>query len=354
MATNLTTANVHLAAMTIQAQIEQFSSVNPGTLNVRNGFLDSVYSPANGGNNILSQVAYPGKASAKTGGTNTPRVLVEYQKPSCVATSDTIAPICDNFTESADPIGYMDLDFDLVSVRNGKISEDQFLDIVRNPSDRLNVLLTSAAREILRDLNKQGIDAFYAQSGKYSDGTASVGATQKSLVIADTTNLNALQGGWAEVHTEFQLQESEAPIVVGGKEAMHFMHLGRLGGKGSSLDQAATMGFGGMFTDIAVDTQIQATEGDTASRVIAYTPGTVKMLEHFNYTGDRTRFSPTLAKYVINIDGYDFDYSLYYDECNETWKWQLSKTCGFFMTPTAAFAPCYDFNQRLTYTATTV
>jgi hypothetical protein len=197
--------------------------------------------------------------------------------------------------------------------------------------------------------------------GNYVDGTDSGAAlSQKSIPLINAAG-HVNPAAMAAVKSQFRrMHTSTPPIVVGGDILGIWFDTRMMGGLGANAiaaDQSPATVVGGadIYMDYQLDPVIQTLEADALSRVLAWTPGVVQMLEWYEYVGYKQEVGKEdYIETTIEIDGYTFDWSLYYDKCTHQWSYELSKVYDLFYVPDVAFdggTTVYDWNRRLAFKA---
>lgn len=347
----------------LQQSLDAIGGENdPASIREQFGALMALKSARNTqGFTAVESQAFPGKARPQAGGgaANRPRLEIEYVKPVNRTAATSKLGLCGDQAASTDPYAYLDVTVDNLFALGGDFTKSDFDELCHGPSERLAIDVRNAAHDILRAENDQIITEMYAVMGNYVDGTDSGAAlTQKAIPLINGAG-HVNPAGMAAVKSQFRrMHTSTPPIVVGGDILGIWMDTRMMGGLGANAIAAdqnpATIVAGAdIYLDYQLDPVIQAIETDSLSRILAWTPGSMQLLEWFDYVGYKEEVGKEdYIETTIEIDGFTFDWSLYYDKCTHTWAYELSRTTDLFFIPDVAFAgdtTVWDWNRRLAF-----
>lgn len=317
--------------------------LNPGNIvRQNNGMLTALKSPTNT-RNFEQELFFDSKG--RPGANPLPVTEIKVRKPDCGSTDTTVPGLCDDGNDMPDLDLYLKPTITKARSRKGRLSKDQFDQLCYAPNDRLALDLQDAAIAILRDMNIDMIQAAYPLQGLYADGTSSTVAPKTINIINPLGHVN--MAAFAVLRGEYRRQFFNGdPIVVSGEAGGYFQDIQQLGGTGQSLG-AYNGTFPNWFYDNSMDATVQPLAGDTFSHTLTWAPGALQLLEWFQYKGYKAEEGKEdYVQTTLNLLGYEFDYTLRYDECNSRWDWTLSKQFDIFHIPDSAY-DCINANNKL-------
>lgn len=325
----------------------------PGGKKETSGMLAALLSPNNrAGFTQVTDAVRNAKSRPVNGGN---QVEIEIEKPNCGVAAETKPSLCDVGTATVSPYLYLQPCVEQVASYSFRITKDEFANICESPNERLATTLRRGAEIVQNHINRKLADLGYGLMGNYASGDLSTGATAQFLaVINPNGSINA--SAFAKLKAEFRKQKcNTAPIVVGGDTLAIIEDIRQLGGTGpvggtAGADASAMSRIAQTYYDSQIDASIQALAGDTASHVLSWSPGALQFLEWYENVDYREEFKEDYSETTITIDGITYDYSLHYSKCDKAWDVHISKCYDLFCIPDTAYAPCYEFNNKVHYT----
>jgi len=281
-------------------------------------------------------------------------VEIKIRKPSCETVLTTEGNLCDSGAATSDPYDYLEVVVDKVVRLNGSMTAVEFDDLCDTPDERRVITLADFANDLLEKMNDVLINEAYAVMGEYSNGVASTGGTARSIPLINTKGfINSVS--YAQFAAEMRKQKfSGTPIFVGGEKLALSNDVALLGGTGDSrnLDPNAHRSVVTPFYDNQIDGIVSGLETlPGQSWGFTWVPGGMQLLEWYRNTGLFENFKEDYAETVLTVNGFTFDYSIKYDECNHKWDFTLQKRFGLFHIPDALYT-CNDGNGKVLWDLT--
>jgi hypothetical protein len=349
----VTTTALSKCALNLQVALESISNSAPSQLEEKLGMLSALRSSENdlGANRQVR--AFDGKALPNG---NAPKIEIVYDVPVCTESESNCIDIC-TFDPAASVQDRQSLTMtvDNCKSRGGRFSVQDFDTIAREPNEYLASQLRKEGRKIIEDINKDLIARGYAEMGNYFNGDDSIATPRTAKLISSTGVAN--YSGFVDIATEYNLQKVDGrPIVVGGTplfQANYMKMYNGLGAQALGVNANAASPVNA-YTDYSVDPVLQGIVGGavTENHLLSWAPGALQFVEWFNYVGYNSWSKENSIRTLIEIDGFTFDYALYFDDKCGVWTWVLKKHYDLFCIPEQLYATCGDlFSHKLHWIA---
>lgn len=295
----------------------------------------------NAGNwNTLSSIDVPGKplnSSSETA--NGVKVYMSYTKPYCAGGSSSCATnVCDATGATTDDEGFLELLVDQCAERHFVVSNSEFNLLCKGPSERIASTMRRKAYEILKEINSAAIAELYAIINPYNDGQTGKGDQTKVCTVINQDG-NIVPAGLVKIAKEYLLNGySGNKLIFGGTALAEYFLTKMYQGGGANMTGKEDFFANSPFVfDPTFDSVFQTLESDTNSHGISIPTGGLGIIEHYRNTGENKVMLGNRVATTMKIDGIDFDYDMYFDECALTWKIQLKKRYGFASIPKEAY-----------------
>lgn len=274
------------------------------------------------------------------------RVFMNYTKPYCAGGTSSIGTnVCDATGSTLDENGYLELTINKAAERHWVVTNAEFNELCEKPSERMAAVLRRKAYEIKMEINAAVIAEMYAIINAYKDGTNGKGANTKTATIINQDG-NIIPAGMVKIDREYmQAGYNGKKLIFGGTSLADYYLTKAYQGGGANMtgtgDPFANMPF---IYDNSFDSVFQTLEGDTNSHGLSMALGGLFVKEHYrNVDYNKVNLPNRLATTML-IDGMEFDYDMYFDECALTWKIQIKKRYGFASIPAAAYCNSQGLN----------
>ena len=298
-----------------------------------NGFLKAVTSAEN--TQGLQDIA----TNTKDG--KTYQASVKFNQPRCNSVTDTATNICTAVTALSNPNKEFTVTVDEYSTTVMTLNKERYRTICDTYDAAFAFELGNAVRALRRDVNDRALTKLTTLTNTYFDGTSSAlgGATEKTLkLFSPEFKPNAM--GWAAFKREYARKgyQDVAPIVIGGDPIENFkMAQSMFAGNYDKTFDVAKINNISLYADYALD----GIPADGYNHFLSWTPGHVRLLEAYNYTGVFEEKRPEGVKTTMVMDGFKFDVAIYDPFCGSgDVTITISKKWDLFTVPSTAVAAC--------------
>jgi hypothetical protein len=299
----------------------------------RNGFLNAVTSAENtSGFEVVKTSDSRGKALPGVGNRT---VEIKYRKQLCPTITAAAADMCDASADIPDDWEYSGVSVDCVQSVAFGLSKEEFRQLCEEPNDRMARLMRDYVSTLREAVNNDLITKYIAGLGLYFNGDDSANPLEVRTLFPFNTSgqtnaqfLQPLMADWRKSNW------SGDPIVVYGDMVSRFLgdrdiFVGDNDGK-----DATRAGFPPGFLDYEVDNVF----ADTFQHIISWVPGFIQMTEWDRYVGVYEEFKEDYSRTQLTMDGFTFDYTIRYIECDERWVVTMTKYYDLFKMPDEALS----------------
>lgn len=292
---------------------------------------------------VIQSVSFPGKPGPKTAnGLNGTHIYAEYQLPYCKTNtvSNPSLNVCDVTGTSSETKGYLELQVDQTVERHFAMSIDDFNNVVETPNQRLANLIRRQIFDMKHELNKKTITRLAALIGDYPNGNFSGGANAETVTVIDT-NGNIVPLAYAKIREAYRKAFYQGDLLIfGGETLATYFDLRLLAGLNQN-NQLANPGqilsMMPIIYDNNLDPTLQTILGGTASHGLSIPKSGFFIYEHYENTGSRQLNEAFRQSTTLDVDGFQVDYDLKFDDCEKVWMVQLKKHAAFGSIPAAAY-----------------
>lgn len=319
--------------LNIQQMLDNITGENtPDNVRIkRNGFLNAVMSDENTrGFETVRTADARGKALPGVGNRT---VEIKYRKQLCPTVATVEADLCDAQAASTDDWEYSGVSVDLVRSVGFSIDKGEFRQLCEGPEDRQARYFADYAMTLKEAVNDALITQFISGLGNYFDGTDSAAAPRTLFPFnaSGQTNAQFLQPMMADWRKS---NWNGMPIMVYGDMVARFLADRNIFVGDNDGKDATRVGFPPAFLDFRVD-EIFA---DAAQHLITWVPGFIQMTEWDRYVGVYEELDDNYSRTQLELDGFKFDFTARYDECNEVWTFSMTKYFDLFKMPDEALS----------------
>lgn len=319
---------------------------NPVALRQKTGMLGRLMAPENR-NAWDFEIIAPGKNRPGTGSV---KAYAEYLKPYTTGTSygEASLTVCSSSPATTSNYKNLELSIDKVAGRPFTIGPDEFVDICEDPDNRRSETIDRFHYQIIRDINKEAITAYYSLADDYPvAGASPLGAGLKNVNLIDEDG-HIRPVGYSKIIQTFRQANYDGGInLVGDVLLSGYMDAVKLAGRAQDRGDALTEAFRYLQADVATDMDLDSTFNDldgtwaTNSFVIAFPHGSMTIVFWNEFTGKKEIIMEDYLQTTINYEGIPYDLQMKFEPCNGNnypeWNTVMKTHYAFAYIPAAEY-----------------
>lgn len=286
---------------------------------------------------MLAGKAKPTLRSVNSG-INKVRKLFKYELPMCdEEVGDCSTVICDVSATTSEQYGYLEVGIDQCSSMSWKLNPSELANLTESVAERRAQYLRRKAHSLKVAANRAIISQLYTLVSDYADGTDAMTTPKALTLISDKGDI--LPVGKAKIDKEYRQSLFKGEYVIfGGETIADYFSV-----KGYRLSPEGKMGVSDAMADLPFvydsdfDSLIQEAAEDELSHAIIVPIGSVILDTWVQNTGDMYMNTPTRLSTVLTIDGIQYDYDLYIDECTKDIMEKLTLNYGMGSLPDSIY-----------------